>query len=300
MVGYVNKEYVNSFPFDPTEFPFNIEVSGITNYDNQYIINRENSYCYILEYICEGSGTLLCNGTKFHVSKGDVYLLPKGSNHKYYADDTWEKIWFNVDGILVSSLIYSYGLENSIVFHNFNERSLFDALYEITCKKIPTKDIMLSASMYFHQIMQHLYTFNQGLYNNKVNTIKQILDTSLYERNVSIKGIAKKLSLSQTQVISLFKNAFDMTPYQYFSKRRIELAAELLLNSNMQVKEIAEMLNYTDQPYFSNLFRKTWGVSPEKYRKNGINSNLKRSNINNKRLTEKNDEFPFKLEVNRH
>ena len=58
-----------------------------------------------------------------------------------------------------------------------------------------------------------------------------------------------------------------MTPYQYFSTKRIEIAASLLLNSNLQVKEIAESLNYSDQPYFSNAFKKIMGVSPEKYRK---------------------------------
>ena len=58
----MNNEKVTTFPFDPTEFPFNIEISGITNCDNQYEVSREKSYCYILEYICEGSGTILCDG----------------------------------------------------------------------------------------------------------------------------------------------------------------------------------------------------------------------------------------------
>ena len=126
----MNNEHINSFPFNPTEFPFNIEISGITNCDEQYTVYREKSYCYILEYIYNGSGTLFCNGREYSVSKGDAYLLPKGSNHRYYPDKTWDKIWFNIDGTLVSNLIFAYGLENTIVFKNFNRK-----ICSTTCMK---------------------------------------------------------------------------------------------------------------------------------------------------------------------
>ena len=51
----MNNERVTTFPFDPTEFPFNIEMSGITNCDSKYEVYREKSYCYILEYVYGGS-----------------------------------------------------------------------------------------------------------------------------------------------------------------------------------------------------------------------------------------------------
>ena len=91
-----------------------------------------------------------------------------------------------------------------------------------------------------------------------------------------------------------------MTPYQYFAKKRIEIAASLLLNSNLQVKEIAELLNYSDQPYFSNAFKKTMGISPEKYRKMNVSTDLTKSNINNKILMEQAENLPFNLKVDRH
>ena len=76
-----------------------------------------------------------------------------------------------------------------------------------------------------------------------------MLDSHIYERDISLKNIADNLCMSQAQIISIFKKTFNMTPYQYFSNKRAEIAASLLLNSNMQVKDIAELLNYADQPY---------------------------------------------------
>lgn len=297
----MNNEHINSFPFNPTEFPFNIEISGITNCDEQYTVYREKSYCYILEYIYNGSGTLFCNGREYSVSKGDAYLLPKGSNHRYYPDKTWDKIWFNIDGTLVSNLIFAYGLENTIVFKNFNRKNLFDDLFEITNSQKPTAEIMLSASIQFHIIIQEMYNSMQKFsYDGNVNKIKKMLDDNLYQKDISLKSIADELCISQAQVINIFKRTFNMTPYQYFAKKRIEIAASLLLNSNLQVKEIAELLNYSDQPYFSNAFKKTMGISPEKYRKMNVSTDLTKSNNNNKILIEQAENLPFNLKVDRH
>ena len=228
-------------------------------------------------------------------------MLPKGSNHRYYPDKTWDKIWFNIDGTLVSNLIFAYGLENTIVFKNFNRKKLFDDLFEITNSQKPTAEIMLSASIQFHIIIQEMYNSMQKFsYDGNVNKIKKMLDDNLYQKDISLKSIADELCISQAQVINIFKRTFNMTPYQYFAKKRIEIAASLLLNSNLQVKEIAELLNYSDQPYFSNAFKKTMGISPEKYRKMNISNDLTKSNINNKILMEQAENLPFNLKVDRH
>ena len=91
-----------------------------------------------------------------------------------------------------------------------------------------------------------------------------------------------------------------MTPYQYFYKKRIDIAADLLLNSKMQIKEISELLNYTDPASFSNAFKKIIGISPEKYRKMNINIIFNQANILNKFTVEAAENLPFDLTVNRH
>ena len=100
-------------------------------------------------------------------------------------------------------------------------------------------------------------------------------------------------------IVSIFKKAFNVTPYQYFAKRRIDIAASLLLNSNMQVREIAEALHYSDQPYFSNAFKKIMGMSPENYRKINLGSVQKISNIHSKVPLEVAENLPFNLKVDR-
>lgn len=297
----MNNERINSFPFNPTEFPFNIEISGITNCDEPYIVHREKSYCYIMEYVCSGSGTLFCNGHKFTIEAGDVYLLPKGSDHRYYPDQSWDKIWFNLDGTLVSSLIYSYGLNDVIVFKKFGKKELFDTLYEITNSCRPMVDILSDASVQFHRIVQELYRSLQTFsFDGVFNRIKKMLDDNIYQKELSLAEIARQLCISQAQVINIFKRTYNMTPHQYVTKRRIEIASSLLLESKLQIKEIAELLNYSDQPYFSNAFKKVMGISPEKYRRMNMSHDLSKSNLNNKFMLEQSNGLPFALKVERH
>ena len=50
------------------------------------------------------------------------------------------------------------------------------------------------------------------------------------------------------------------------------MAAQALLDSNKPVQEISERVGYTDSAYFSRVFKKTFGTSPEGYRKDAVRS----------------------------
>ena len=58
-----------------------------------------------------------------------------------------------------------------------------------------------------------------------------------------------------------------MTPYAYVLGKRIDLSKKLLVDTNLTVKQIADKLCFTDEYYFSNLFKRKVGVSPAAYRR---------------------------------
>lgn len=285
----MNTDKINAFAFDPGEFPFNIEVSGLTDDDEFYIAQRSNCYCYILEYIVRGSGTLVCDKKSYPLSAGDVYLLPKGSNHKYFPDknDPWKKLWFNIDGILVSSLIVSYGLQGKVVFKNFGNASLFEELFELTSQNLPKKEMLRQASLIFHKIMYALYEFeNANSVKSGVNSIKSMLDANLYRNDFSLQEISDTLCLSKSHIINTFKKAYNQTPYQYFISQRIQIACSMLLNSQMTVSEISDALNFADQHYFTNVFKNITGYTPTQFKKTHAGDYLERSNKNIKIIDE--------------
>ena len=57
-----------------------------------------------------------------------------------------------------------------------------------------------------------------------------------------------------------------MTPYAYLLEKKLELAGQLLRDTNLSVREIAEKLSFADEYYFSNVFKKKMGVTPSLWR----------------------------------
>jgi len=82
-----------------------------------------------------------------------------------------------------------------------------------------------------------------------------------------IEELCQYISRSESQTIKIFKEAYGITPYAYFLDKKIRLAKDMLLNTNLSVKQIADHLHFADEYYFSNIFKKKIGVPPTKYRK---------------------------------
>lgn len=275
------REDIIVFPFDPYEYPFNIEVSGISYCTDVYYTNRPDCHTYIFEYIVKGQGTLVYNGTILSPKQGDVYILHKGSDNYYFPDkeDPWTKIWFNVDGLLVSSLLASYHLSNTVLIEHFNDEALFREMYDLTRSSRPIETILDEAAIQFHRLLQRMHEHEcQKVIKDNSNTIKRILDAHLYDR-FNLQEITDTLYLSKAQIIRIFKEHYGLTPYQYFIKQKIRLSVTMLLNSSMSIKEIAESLSFADQHYFSNTFKSILGVSPTTFRREKMTVYNKLANV---------------------
>ena len=81
-----------------------------------------------------------------------------------------------------------------------------------------------------------------------------------------ISKFARKYSVSTNHLIREFKKSTGKSPSQYLIDIRIKKAEELLLFSNYTSSQIAEFLGYYNYSYFSRLFKKRVGVSPNEYR----------------------------------
>ena len=73
--------------------------------------------------------------------------------------------------------------------------------------------------------------------------------------------------MSVSWFIRNFKKYTGMTPMQFIVSLRVNNAQILLEQTNYSIYEIAKIVGYDDQLYFSRLFRKQKGVSPSQYRK---------------------------------
>lgn len=265
------REDVINLPTIDSAQPFYIPMVGISYCDGSYKISRKCSCTCCIEYIMKGKGTLEIGGKTFHPSQGDIYILPLLSDHVYYADpdDPWEKIWMDARGMLPNELLRIYNLENVYLIKGLNLYAQFKEIFNLAGnKELNPVYINQQAALIFHNIVQEIAAHLQRGHAeipDEAKTLKTYLDRNI-ESNVSIKELSELIYRSPSQTIRIFKKAFHCTPYDYSLNLKIEAAKLFLKNTSLQIKEIAYRLNFSDEHYFSNVFRSKTGMSPKNFR----------------------------------
>ena len=78
-------EDVRFFPTTGTNDPFALMLTGISYCDGTYQIERSGKDVIVLEYIVKGTGTVIVNGKTYTASRGDIYIINKGTTHRYFS-----------------------------------------------------------------------------------------------------------------------------------------------------------------------------------------------------------------------
>jgi len=95
----------------------------------------------------------------------------------------------------------------------------------------------------------------------------EIIENRYMDPGISLVSISNEIAVSPNYLSTLVKKMIGKTLIDLLTKKRIEVAKELLLGTPMKIREISEQCGYNDQHYFSYCFKKYIGVSPNAYRR---------------------------------
>ncbi len=87
-----------------------------------------------------------------------------------------------------------------------------------------------------------------------------------YDQNISLEDVAKVISLSKQYVCHIFKRETGKNLSHYINEVRIEKAKQLLLNPSYTNKDIYAMVGFSNQQYFSRVFKKVTGMTTSEYK----------------------------------
>jgi YesN/AraC family two-component response regulator len=114
-----------------------------------------------------------------------------------------------------------------------------------------------------------------GSHKEIADQIEKYLRLHIYG-NLTMQDIADEFKLSASYISRIMKKYYNISPIEYYNKLKIVEAKRLITeHQEMLIKEIAEILGFYDQHYFSKVFKKYHGLSPLEYkygpelRKNG-------------------------------
>ncbi len=266
----MREERVSFFNADKSA-PFYVEMCGVSYCDGNYVIDRKQSSLSVIEYVVSGKGTVIEDGVASEASAGDVYFLHTGRTHHYYSDknDPWVKIWMNIGGELVRTTAESYSLDRRTVFHAPQLRGLFDRIIAIARSECGEVEACEELMVIFMRICKRLFEICRES-DEPVNGVAGLLRAKinyLREYDVTLDELVKPLYCTKSHAIREFKTAYGLTPYEYLLTRRFSAAKAMLKSTAMSISEIAERLSFYDVHYFSDCFKKRFGLTPTEYRR---------------------------------
>ncbi|MDF2646471.1 MAG: transcriptional regulator, AraC family protein [Paenibacillus sp.] len=143
--------------------------------------------------------------------------------------------------------------EDKLLLHSYTLLIIHDVLnlireHDSLSRHVPTKD--KDASLFTADV---------------AHAIEEKLSLGLCEE-ASVAGVAKELNLSRSQCSKLFSKVYGLSPRQYVSRQKLNLAKELLVTTNLPMTDIAEKLGFHSASHFSRQFRRWTGQSPSEFK----------------------------------
>lgn len=127
------------------------------------------------------------------------------------------------------------------------------------------------AFAYLIKVTENIFAIKNKSVEQQNEDIIQQVKTYIVEHlaeDTSLYVLAEQVHLSREYLLRIFKKQEGVTILQYINDLKLERARQLLKETDLPIKEIAEQLGFVSQGYFGRFFRGKMGMSPLAYREN--------------------------------
>lgn len=274
-------------------------IDGIYIYDihlnETYKVNKttgKSKTGFRIGYCKEGTYTSNINGSNIFISTGEVFVgksVPNAleskslfkhsrgfniliSPHELLLDNLQDKI-INIKEIIENFLSNLYELKqigfsitNIEIVHCANDviRALDSG--DINYIKMKVFEIIYLISRFSLSKNQKEYARYDEELRDKVKMIEKDFREN-YSCKLNIDEICKANNISKSKLNNCFKTLYQYSPHEYLTSIRMQKAQELLINTKMNITEVANFVGYENSSNFTRAFKRITQVSPVYYRK---------------------------------
>jgi AraC family transcriptional regulator, arabinose operon regulatory protein len=244
---------------------------------NHYVERKAGIGQHILIYCVEGNGWIELDNKKTNICPSQLIIIPANTPHKYGSseNDPWTIYWFHfsgeISGNIVNLIIEKTRKYQPNIGFSENRIKLFEEIYT-NLERGYIMDNLLHVNMtFYHFLSSTIYEekFNFKDSNAEKNRIDLLLEYVQNNLGVAFKleELALYTNLSISQFSTVFKSRTGYSPIEYVNHLKVQKACQQLLLTEYPVKQIAYNLGIEDPYYFSRMFSKLMGISPNRYRK---------------------------------
>lgn len=239
---------------------------------DKFIINS----AFILYIVTKGGGTLHTMRGNYDLKCGDLFITFPAKPFSIEKKDCLEYIYISFIGMRAGSILKRLKIdETSPVFSGYEYLIPFWT-ENITKSSVNNVD-MLAESVLLYTFSNMSNTLDYVEQNIKgvttVLEIKKFIDDNYYDTDLSLDSAAKKFSYNKKYLSGFFKKNMGVGFSVYLQTVRLQHACALMERGITSVRDIASLSGYSDQLYFSKVFKEKMGVSPKEHMKKGLPHN---------------------------
>lgn len=224
---------------------------------------HKHNYWEII-YVTDGVGTIKTEDNHvIEYKKGETICIPPNVQHVNISSIGFKNIHLTIEDwdpqLQTPTLIPASDTSKDLY-------TLLNFAYRYFHQVSPENAINLSLTNTIVSFLNHLlkqsdsYKITQALVNEIINHYT--------EYDFDLEQAYALIPLSKEHIRKLFIKEHGISPVQYLKRRRLELAKQLLAQKDdgyLRINEIAETCGFADSAYFSRIFKKETGISPNEY-----------------------------------
>ncbi len=239
---------------------------------------QEHTYTE-LYFITRGSGEFYIDNTLCPVQTNDLVIVNPNVLHQLlsYSEYQIEAIVIGMDGIfftpneftdMSSSLYLKKSLKDNYKNISFYFKSILHEIkkmefnYEEVCQNL----LEILVTNVVRQTKCTITSTSSARTNKECAFIKRYIDHHFAE-NISLDSLATMTHMNKYYMVHAFNKYIGYSPINYLIEKRISESKRLLETTSQSIAQIASTVGFSSQSYFSQVFKKSTGMTPNAYRK---------------------------------
>lgn len=229
---------------------------------NQMAIGNHSHNLWELVYYTEGSGQVVIGDVQHSFSANDFVIVPPGLVHRDWSDGNFSVIFSSFHSFQLPSK------QDFPLFHDNENLLILDMMRQLQYVYLQqSADWNMLADALQNVISQYVHHYTPPVTRDPViEEIESRIVAKLSNADFNINDALEGFGRNKIYLRDLFTKENGISPLQFLTHRRIELAKQMLISSdstNFTIRYIARLCGFTDPYYFSRVFKKETGTSPK-------------------------------------
>ncbi len=269
------KDVLQDYIFSPIIANLYVTDLGFFPNAQYHYVNRERgSAGWVIIFCTGGSGTVIVDDTTYHLHQYSLIIMPPGIKHTYYAskDDPWDIYWLHFRGKLAEEYVNVSPKQAHFIDHLTNEQvnSTMRQFWQMIKSFIP--GFSYDAVFYVSQVLGVLLA-TLAMDEAKASTQgSNYVDAAIHyiyqhiDEPIKLADVANALGISTSYLSRKFREVVNASVIAFITSIKMKRASHYLQYTNVPIQQVARRLGYTDSYYFSRVFKKEFGLSPQHFR----------------------------------